>query len=232
MLRETPPVPITASMGLNGSALPGLLAQLGLAEPPARPPSFVDGMGRWLGWQAAIPLSAALQAPSASSPAATRPRLSAAAALAALELELARVQAALTRAIDDDAELAGEDGLSFLPFRRRCFALQQAMDAAIAPLRAQARAAVARRAPQLAALDAVLAGAVGAREGTLLSTLPALLDKHFHRLRPAQPDPHDTGWLARFRHDLRRLLLAELALRLEPTLGLLDTLREPHTPAS
>jgi hypothetical protein len=226
MLRETPPETMTAAMGRNGSALVGLLHQLGLAERPAAPPSFVDGMGRWLGWKAAIPLSAVLQAPTqAARPAAPQ-------ALAALEREVARVRAALTRAITDDAELAQEDGSSFLPFRRRCFELQQAREAAIGPLRTQARAAVARQAPQLASLDAVLAGAVGAREASLLALLPTLLDRHFTRLRPAQPTPHDTHWLATFRHDLQRLLLAELELRLQPTLGLLDTLREPITEAS
>jgi hypothetical protein len=229
MLRETPPVPMPVSMGLNGSALVGLLNQLGLAERPAAPPSFVDGMGRWLGWKEAIPLSAVLQAPP---PVAATLRRGASSALAALEREVARVQAALTRAIDDDAELAQEDGSSFLPFRRRCFELQQAMEAAIGPLRVQARAAVARTAPQLAALDAVLAGAVGARETPLLALLPTLLDKHFTRLRPAQPGPHDRRWLATFRHDMQRLLLAELELRLQPTLGLLDTLREPITEPS
>lgn len=226
MLRETPPEPMTASTGLNGSALVGLLHQLGLATRPAAPSSFVDGMGRWLGWKAAIPLSAALQAP----PQAIRP--AAPQVLAALDREVARVQAALARAITDDAELAQEDGSSFLPFRRRCFELQQAMEAAVAPLRTQARAAAARSAPQLAALDAVLTGAVGAREASLLAMLPALLDKHFTRLRPAQPAPHDTHWLATFRHDMQRLLLAELELRLQPTLGLLDTLREPITEPS
>jgi hypothetical protein len=64
-----------------------------------------------------------------------------------------------------------------LPVRRRCFELQQAMEAAIAPLRARVRAAVARTAPTLAPLDAVLAGAVGASEAPLL-------DKHHARLRP------------------------------------------------
>jgi Protein of unknown function (DUF3348) len=227
MLRETPPAPTAVSMGLNGPALPGLLARLGLAERPAAPPSFVDGLGRWLGWKDAIPLSAVLQAP-ARAPA----RRAAPAAVAALERELAQVQATLTQAITDDAELAQEDGGSFLPFRRRCHALQQAMDAAVGPLRTRARSAAAHAAPQLAALDAVLAGAVGPHESALLAQLPALLDKHFTRLRPAQPAPNDTTWLATFRHDMQRLLLAELELRLQPTLGLLDTLREPTTEPS
>ena len=54
MEREFPP----PRAGLQGSPLLDLLAQLALAERPAAPPSFVEGLGRWLGWKEAIPLSA------------------------------------------------------------------------------------------------------------------------------------------------------------------------------
>lgn len=231
MERTTPPPP---GAGLNGSPLVGLLAQLGLADRPAAPAAFVEGMGRWLGWREAIPLSAVLQAPPPAAPAAARKPPGA----AALEGELQRVRSQLTQAIEDDRAVAAEDGHSFVPFRRRCFALQQAMDAAVGPLRTQLRAAVARQSAtsaHLAALDAVLATALAPREQAQLALMPALLEKHFNRLRPAQPGT-DTDWLARFRQDMRRLLLAELDLRLQPVLGLLATLQphgakpEPETP--
>jgi hypothetical protein len=237
MERELPRVPRPAGTGLNGSALLGLLAELALADRPATPPSFVEGMGRWLGWKEAIPLSAVLQAPvavpaaSAASAAATSPGAPAA-AFGALERDFQRVQAALGRAIDNDSAVAGEDGSSFLPFRRRYFGLQQSMEAAIGPLRAQARAAVARLSPQLAqlaALDAVMADALGPREQAVLAQMPALLDKHFTQLRQAHAghasSPQDTPWQTTFRQDMRRMLLAERDLRLRPTQGLLDTLR-------
>ncbi len=44
--------------GLNGSALVGLLAQLSLVEKAGRPPAFVEGLTRWVGWKDAIALSA------------------------------------------------------------------------------------------------------------------------------------------------------------------------------
>ncbi len=216
--------------GLNGSALVGLLAELQLAplERPATPPSFVEGMGRWLGWKEAIPLSAVLQAP-VGTEAGTRAHSTSA---AALEREFQRVHTALGQAIDDDKSTAREDGSDFLPFRRRCFTLQQAMEASIGGLRTQLRAAVARLSPQLAqlaALDAAMASALAPREHAQLALMPVLLDKHFTRLRqaPAATD-QDTPWLDTFRQDMRSLLLAERDLRLQPARGLLDTLRGTH----
>lgn len=223
MERTTSPPP---GAGLNGSPLLGLLAQLALADRPAAPPSFVEGMGRWLGWKEAIPLSAVLQAPTAVGGPQARPL--APTARAALEREFQRVQATLTAAIDDDRATASEDGHSFLPFRRRCFALQQAMDAAVGPLRTQLRAAVARQSPalaHLAALDAVMASTLAPREQAQLAQMPVLLEKHFTRLRTTAATTAATTWLAQFRRDMQQLLRAELDLRLQPARGLLATLQ-------
>jgi hypothetical protein len=177
--------------GLHGSALVGLLAQLALIEQPAVAPSFVEGMGRWLGWKEAIPLSAVLQqaAPGrvAAAPSAQRTKAN----VDELVLEWARVRSTLTQAILDQGDTAHEDGHDFLPFRRRCFSLQQAMGTAVDPLRDKLRAAVAQLSPptaRLAALDAVMAQALAPREQTLLAQLPVLLEKHFMRLRQAESD--------------------------------------------
>lgn len=213
--------------GLNGSALAGLLAQLALVERPASPPSFVEGLARWVGWKEAIALSAVLQAPTPAPRGAAAP-----ATLAPLEGEFARVRAALERAVADPGDTAGEDGLDFLPFRRRHFQLQQALESALGPLRVQARAALRRVASQhptlgrLAALDEALAGTLAPREQALLAQLPVLLEKLHAR---AAAGPHDPNWLARFRHDMQRLLQAELDLRLQPLEGLLDALRAALT---
>ena len=208
----------------------GLLAQLSLVEQPPATPSFAAGLGHWLGWKEAIPLCAALLAPLAAGvPAASvgGPRQDVD-ATSAVAHDFARVRQALACAIADEAATAREDGASFVPFRRRYFGLQQSMAAAIGPLRAQARNAVARLAPamnRLAALDAVMADTLAAREQTLLALMPVLLEKHFTRLRQApQPEQPGRPWLTVFRADMQRLLLAELDLRLQPALGLLDTL--------
>jgi hypothetical protein len=163
-----------------------------------------------------------------------------------LQAEVQRAREALARRIEEALREAPEDDLDFLPHRRSYFRAQQAMEQTLTPLREQARALLTRCGPtlaQLAALDAALAGALTPREQTLLAQLPVLLEKHHARLRnaatassaisspPHTPDPPAVrprgrpappAWLTTFRHDMRRMLLAELELRLQPTLGLLD----------
>jgi hypothetical protein len=97
------------------------------------------------------------------------------------------------------------------------------MEVAIGPLRGRLRAVLAGRSPdmaRLAALDAVMEQVLGAQEHRLLATLPALLEKHFVRLRDAGGD----DWRTVFQRDLQGVLLAELDIRLQPVEGLLEAL--------
>ena len=224
--------------GLNGSALVELLAQLALTDRPAAPPSFVEGLGRWLGWKDAIGLSAVLQTAAVAAPVAAdvaapvkAPRVPLASAVTRLDAEFTRVRTALALSIAqtlDDAD-RGEDRGHFLPWRRACFRLQQAMEAAVGPLRAQARAVLQAEAARhaafvplgtLAALDAALAQALAPREQAQLALMPVLLEKHFMQQSTAP---------GAFRAGMQGLLHAELELRLQPALGLLDALRAAHT---
>lgn len=186
-------------------------------------------MGRWLGWKEAIPLSAVLQSPVVAGAALPTPPSASASQTVALERAFQRVRDTLTQAILSAPTAVADPADDFVAFRRRYHALQQAMETAISPLRTQLRAAVARLSPQaaqLAALDAVMASALAGPEQAQLAQLPALLDKHFTRLRQTQPGPNnDTPWLDTFSQDMQRLLLAELALRLQPAQGLLEALR-------
>jgi hypothetical protein len=86
---------------------------------------------------------------------------------------------------------------------------------------------------RLASVDVVMEQVLAARERSLLATVPALLEKHFKRLRQAgqpAPDEPDSGiqpgaWLDVFRKDIRLVLLAELDFRFQPVEGLLEALR-------
>jgi hypothetical protein len=145
------------------------------------------------------------------------------------EREFERVCALLRQRIDDELaprrpKAAAADEGAIETYRQRYAALQSLMQSAIAPLRATLRAALAQRSPslqQVAALDEVLEPVLTGREQALLALLPSLLERHFERLRLDA----SAIWREQFRQDMRRLLCAELALRLQPVQGLIDTLR-------
>lgn len=132
-----------------------------------------------------------------------------------------------------------DPALEYAPYRRRHLEQQRRMESRIGALRTRARQLLSGASPrlrQLAALDAALEEAFGEREQKLLSTLPALAERCFERRLEAhrqalqasrQPDRPDAwrqpgGWLEAFGEDWRRILLAELDLRLEPVAGLIE----------
>lgn len=133
-----------------------------------------------------------------------------------------------------------DDVRAYAPFRRYHQAHQRDMESNARSLRATMRDSVARASPQLqqlAALDAAFDGILGEREARLLSTIPSLLEKRFNHLRKAHqqtllatPQTDDNpdawmkpgAWLARFCGELQAVLLAELDLRLQPAVGLLE----------
>jgi hypothetical protein len=147
------------------------------------------------------------------------------------------VRSALTKAIVEDARAASMDiTADFSPHRRRYAARQQHMETSIGPLRARLRASLAAGSPamaQLAAVDGVMEQALAGRERTLLSSVPALLQGHFERLRQADlaasREPNsgltEAKWPDAFCKDMQHVLLAELDIRFQPIDGLLDALR-------
>lgn len=225
--------------GVAGSELTRLLARLAETPPPDAAPAFAESLGRWLGWTGAVSLSTALS---------TAPgRLDARPASGATgheEADFHRVRAALAASIakgpDDDASSPAD----FSPYRRHCHAQQQAMHDAIGALRQRLRDALSRRSPafaRLAAIDAEMDRALSAHERTLLGLVPLRLQSHFERMARAASSADNridgidgidgTRWRDAFRHDMERVLLAELAHRLMPAQGLLHSLHpSPRTP--
>jgi hypothetical protein len=144
--------------------------------------------------------------------------------------------------IDIAAAYQPEYQPAYQPFRRFHLAQQASMEASIRPLRSSVRQALARAsAPlrQLAALDEALDNTLSVREHQLLATVPLLLERRFEqRLKAHQPPLGDTRqadspaarpppaeWLSDFCRELQGVLLAELDLRLQPTAGLIEALR-------
>ncbi|MGU7774348.1 DUF3348 domain-containing protein [Burkholderia sp. MR1-5-21] len=249
-------------MALSGPTLVRLLARLADADVPESRQTLADRLSQWLGWTDAITLSSALNA---SPPAVAG---SARASGGDAERECARVRHELAQAITGGSRPAAgrrtgalpappaADTADFADFRQRYLSRQQEMENAIGQLRGRLRVALAARTPgmaRLATLDAIMERVLGARERSLLATVPALLGAHFERLRGAERQaladaeasegaegsaagtPAGTAagttpvapgaWLDVFRADMRSVLLAELEIRFQPVEGLLAALR-------
>jgi hypothetical protein len=236
--------------GLSGPTLVRLLARLNDADAPSPASSLSSQLSQWLGWADAIALSSALKANAPAMPPAS------AGSGTGLQ-DCARIRARLAAAIVEDTSLAnrrrGPARPSALPdpvdaqvdyavYRQRYLTLQQTMESAIGELRARLRAALSARTPamaKLALVDAVMERVLGAREQSLLGTVPALLEPHFQRLRQAeatalaeaqaegQPAAARPGaWLGVFRKEMQSVLLAELEIRWQPVEGLLAALQD------
>ena len=225
--------------GFTGSPLVRLLSRLTDSDVGQPRQTTAERLSQWFGWTDDISLSAALNAGPASS------LSSAKASASAEEAECARVRAALTKAIASDSA-APADATDFAPLRQRYLARQQAMEVAIGPLRSRLRTTLAGRSQamaRLAAVDVVMEQVLAVQERSLLSGVPALLEKRFRRLRQAaleaqaelaaEPAADQTtpapsagaAWQDVFHKDLQDVLLAELDFRFQPVEGLLEALR-------
>ena len=226
------------------------LAVLQMSEPTA---AFGEKLGLWIGFTDAIALtgvhnsSADEKASVAQTMADTPLDETFAKMRAQLESTIIKSHAAnigRTRAELTlpklDAPL--DDVKAYAPFRRYHQAHQRDMEASVRSLRTKLRDGVAKASPklrQLVALDAAFDSILTEREGRLLATIPSLLEKRFNHLRKAyvqtltdaqrtndNPDlwMKPGAWLARFCTELQAVLLAELDLRLQPAVGLLEAL--------
>lgn len=213
-----------------GPALIRLLAHLGGVAPPAPPDALSARLGHWVDWPQAVALAGALDARPAAGPDDGSEARDGAGD------ECDRLRAALVGIIEADRAFAAVDASGARDaafYRQRYAALQQVMEAEIELLRRRLRQRLARRGGadgRLAGVDAVMERALAARERALLASLPSVLATHFERLQspathtatPAAPHAIDL-----FRQDMKRLLSAELDVRLHPTRGLLSALRTP-----
>ena len=140
---------------------------------------------------------------------------------------------AAVEAIDPEAEA------DFATHCQRYLGQQKQMENRLSTLRAQMRQWLSKGSPglrQLAALDAVLEQMLGVREQKLWAQLPGCLEGrlvhwrglHAQRLEAlGQEDAPQQwrqpgGWLFAFEQDVRALWQAEVQVRLQPIMGLLE----------
>jgi hypothetical protein len=142
-----------------------------------------------------------------------------------------------------EPELPMNIGTAYAPYRRFYETHQRDMELSIQSLRVNVRHALAKASPKLrklADLDAAMEKMLRERESKLLAKVPVLLKKRFellfkeHQQKLATVQQTDNpaawmkpgGWLARFCKDMQMLLLAEVDLRLQPTMGLIEAFSE------
>ncbi len=239
----------------HSSQLIRTLADLAVLETTGPAAAFGEKLGLWIDFADAITLTGVVNTNTLDAPSAVQ-----AAVGASVAEEFAKSRASLEGAITKSsspntgrtrAELSLptldaplEDPKAYAPLRRYHLAHQRDMENSVRLLRARVRDGVAATAPQLlqlVALDAAFEGILIEREARLLSTIPSLMEKRFNQLRKAylQTQPADDkpalwmkpgAWLARFCTELQTVLLAELDLRLQPAVGLLEALHNQTTP--
>ena len=214
----------------NRSALVRQIAGWLPASVEAPRQDLAERLGQWFNVADAIALSSAHQ----TLPAVARARRPAVPASArVVQAELQRVRATLSQTITSPPREAGDEGTDdtdagFAPHHQRCMEQQRRMDMSIEALRGHVRKTLSltsARLAQLAALDAVLEPMLGGREQRLLGTVPSFLKARFAELRQSQPG----GWQPLFEHELQQTLLAELDLRLQPVVGMVEALSQEVT---
>lgn len=243
---------------LHSSRLMRVLAELALMDAAEAGTAFAEKLGQWMNLGHAITLHGALNtSPSAvkiAAPTGLRAALGAEFARVREALESAITSVPSPKVAKGRGGMPAPDLLlpidmpsAFEPYRRFYSAQQRDMELATQPLRSKARDVLARTSSPLktlATLDAALDAILNDRESKLLAHVPGLLEKRFtqllkehqHRLEVSglTDNPaywmHAGGWLARFRTDLQTVLLAELDLRLQPTVGLIEALNHETSP--
>lgn len=236
---------------LNSSRLIRFLADLSIVDAAESKQAFAERLGQWLDFSDAIVLHAAHSAPPSAAAPGGHAAARGAAEQEFVRIRTALVDSITTSCSPQigatriklptpQPGAAIEVASFYEPYHRFYLALQGEMEVSIRPLRARLRQALASASPalkQLAALDAALDKILSGRERQLLATVPVLLEKRFGQLLRAHrqslesgqaDDPagwmQPGGWLADFGKELQGVLLAELDLRLQPTVGLIEAL--------
>ena len=224
----------------SSSRLVRLLSDLASVEVEASRQDFSERLGEWLGVFDAITLHAAHQSihtideKKPSDPLLARPF--------ALEEEFHRVRTALVKAVTASGaspasgkqpknpvpppEAATETDAGYAPYHQRYLDQQRQMALRIDALRAHVRQALTKVSPQLgqlASFDTVMEQMLGGREQKLLASVPVLLERRFEHLRKThQLGPDAAQQQDVFGKEMQEALLAELEVRLQPVVGLIE----------
>lgn len=208
---------------------------------PVDPPrqDVAERLGLWINVKEAIALHAAQGAVDAAGSAmARRQRMPVLpdGLRDELQAELQRARALLERSIRrrDPSHRPDPDDpdTEFAFYHQRLNEQQRRMEMSVDALRSHVRQRLVQVSidhARLAALDSHMQTLFGAREQRLLAQLPAFLKARFAVLRQeaaATDPPRDPHWLQVFADEFEQTLVAELDLRLQPVMGLIESLEQ------
>ncbi len=219
----------------HSSQLIRTLADLSTLDATGSGTLIAERLGQWVGFADAIHLhgvhsAGGIDPQSARLPSRQKSDILSVDAIADVQAKLA---ALIRTSFASNSVLFTDETSSYASIRRFYMACQRDLELQVQNLRTRARGQMAQDSHslrQLAVLDEVFEGIVADHEKKLLAAVPALMELRFKQLRTASLQPKE--WLARFSRDLQSVLLAEMELRLQPTLGLLEALhsqKKSHT---
>lgn len=220
-----PPSPLPSR--LSSLTLVHLLQQWVPVEGASGRLDAAQRLGEWLNAFDSVKLDAALQT-IASYGAQARQKGQAvhASPLAALCQQIkADLADLIAHKVASVGDTTAEQGYG--PHLQRYGELQKQMASKVAACREQVRQALGKGSPalrQLAALDGVMAQLLGEREQKLLMAVPVYLERRFEHWRQQPADASLPG----FQHDMKQMLLAELHVRLQPVLGLIEAVQHEN----
>lgn len=232
-------LPMTRALtrtSFHSAELVRVLAELSLLDMVEQGAAFAEKLSQWISFTDAITLSAVHGASTTAR--CGMPEGVTSGQRTALDKAFERVQAGLVSAIGrlpkelsaPEADALDDPAFAFEPYRRHYQAQQREIELKLSPLRAHVRELLGQSSPRLrklAALDVALDGIFCEREGKLLQKLPSLLEKRFKYLRKTHPET--TDWLPAFGREMQSVLCAELDLRMQPVLGLIEACDQDST---
>lgn len=217
------------SAGVSPPRLLQLLAQPGAQPAYERLPCCGELLGRLFG------LSDTLALDSAIGFRTRQPGMDQGPAIERVIQELTNTRRALIRKISSyGSDVEPTDGVDFEPYLNAWITLQRRVIAASRQLRDKTRKVMKehnQNLARLAELDSAFDHAMAGYTSQCFSHIPKVLEQRFQALAQALQSPSDIpqeagitpgDWLHSYCEEAQNLLLAELDVRLEPVLGLLE----------
>jgi len=219
----------SSSAGVATQRLLQLLAQSGASHTDDPLPCCGERLGRLFG------LSNTLTLDSAIAFRTRQPGMNQGPAIERVSQELANTRRALIRKISNyGSDVEPTESVDFEPYLNAWLTLQRRVVAASRQLRDKTRKVMKdhnQNLARLAELDSAFDYAMAGYSSQSFAHIPKVLEQRFQALIEAQQTPseasQETGiapgdWLHRYCEEAQNLLFAELDVRLEPVLGLLE----------